>query len=129
MITDEVYQMDVLNLAFLGDAVYELLVREMISTKNMRVNELHNEAIHFVSANSQCADLDVIWEDLDEREQTIVKRARNKRLHAPKHTKPQVYTLATGFEALFGALYLSGEKERIAGLFEKIKENKYGNNR
>lgn len=48
MITDEVYQMDVLNLAFLGDAVYELLVREMISTKNMRVNELHKEAIHFV---------------------------------------------------------------------------------
>lgn len=124
MITDKVYQMDVVNLAFLGDAVYELLVRELISTENKKVNELHKSAINFVSANNQCEDLDKIWDELDEREQAIVKRARNKRLHAPKHTKPQVYTLATGFEALFGALYLSGEKTRIRDLFLKIKEGK-----
>lgn len=124
MITDKVYQMDVVNLAFLGDAVYELLVRELISTQNKKVNELHKSAINFVSANNQCEDLEKIWDELDEREQSIVKRARNKRLHAPKHTKPQVYTLATGFEALFGALYLSGEKERIKDLFLKIKEGK-----
>lgn len=129
MITDKVYQMDVVNLAFLGDAVYELLVRELISTENKRVNELHKSAINFVSANNQCEDLEKIWDCLDEREQSIVRRARNKRLHAPKHTKPQVYTLATGFEALFGALYLSGEKTRIKDLFLKIKEGKDGYNR
>lgn len=129
MITDKVYQMDVVNLAFLGDAVYELLVRELISTENRKVNELHKSAIHFVSANNQCEDLEKIWGYLDEREQAIVRRARNKRLHAPKHTKPQVYTLATGFEALFGALYLSGEMTRIKDLFLKIKEGKDGYNR
>lgn len=125
MITDEVYQMDVLSLAFLGDAVYELLVRKEVTIEGGKANELHKKAVNYVSANSQCKDLSLIRDNLDEREISIVKRARNKRLHGPKNTKPQVYTLATGFEALFGALYLSEDFDRIGELFEMIKEERW----
>lgn len=119
---------DPLNLAFLGDAVYELMVRRELVNESLRVNELHKKAVLYVSANAQCRDFKNIEELLTEDEINLVKRARNRSQHAPKHTKIQVYRLATGFEALVGALYLSGANERLEYLFDEIKRRRNGDN-
>lgn len=125
----ECANLDALNLAFFGDAVYELMVRRELVHGNLRVNDLHKKAVQYVSANAQMRDFKNIEELLTEEELDLVKRARNRSQHAPKHTKIQVYRLATGFEALVGALYLSGAKERLDYLFEEIKRRRNGDNR
>lgn len=121
--------LDPLNLAFLGDAVYELMVRRELACQNLRVNDLHKKAVLYVSANAQCRDFKNIEELLTEDELALIKRARNRSQHAPKHTKIQVYRLATGFEALLGALYLSGAHERLEFIFDEIKRRRNGDNR
>lgn len=120
----EFANLDALNLAFLGDAVYELMVRRDLVEENTRVGDLHKKAVHYVSANAQCADFKNIEDLLTEDELDLVKRARNKSQHNPKNTKIQVYRMATGFEALIGALYLSGAEARLEFLYGKIKRRR-----
>lgn len=120
----EYAQMDALNLAFLGDAVYELMVRRDLIEEDRHVADLHKEAVRYVSANAQCRDFKNIEDLLTEEELDLVRRARNKSQHPPKHTKIQVYRIATGFEALVGALYLSGAKDRLEYLYEEIKRRR-----
>lgn len=112
-----------LALAYLGDAVFELYVRNYLLEKNIvKVNELQKEAINFVSAKNQVKILERIQEHLNDVELDYVKRGRNAKSHkAPKNTDILTYKHATGFEALIGYLYLN-DKNRLEELMERILE-------
>ncbi|HAE41553.1 MAG TPA: Mini-ribonuclease 3 [Clostridiales bacterium] len=115
--------MSPLQLAYIGDAVYELLVRShLIEKHDMNVNDLHKNAIRFVKAEAQAVAFRYIENDLTEEELRFVKRGRNaKSVTVPKNAKLADYKYATGLEALFGYLYMSNQSTRIEELFEKIK--------
>ena len=107
-------------LAYLGDAVYELIVRESLVVEgNRQVQKLHKEATGFVSASAQAALVDEIMEKLTDEEKAIYRRARNANAHAaPKNQNLADYRKSTGFEAILGWLYLKGDIERIFELVE-----------
>lgn len=111
-----------LTLAFLGDAVYEKLVREkIVLTSNMPVGKLHKEAVEKVRASFQSKAVDIITPMLSEDELTIMKRGRNATSNTvPKSSNPIEYRRATSLETLFGYLDLLGEKDRINELFNAI---------
>jgi len=112
----EASQQSALTLAYLGDAVFELLVREMLVIKTN--GKLHFEATHFVSAKAQSEFVDKIMGIMTTEELAVYKRGRNSDAVPPKNTDVAVYKRATGLETLFGYLYLSGKAERIEELFE-----------
>lgn len=111
-----------LNLAFIGDCVYEMLVREtLVLNANRPVNDLHKESVKFVSAKAQTLAYDKIKDCLTEQETAIYKRGRNAKVgHNPKSASQGEYHIATGIEALFGYLYLTEETDRIKELFKVI---------
>lgn len=113
-----------LNLAFIGDCVYEMLVRErLVAEANRPVNDLHRESVKFVSAKAQTAAFQKIEPLLTEEETAVFKRGRNAKTgHQPKSASVGEYHCATGVEALFGYLYLTGNNERITYLFNAINE-------
>ena len=119
-------EINVLSLAYLGDAVYELKVRDyLISTGISKVNKLQKEAMNFVTAKKQCEFVNYFIENniLTETEIDYVKRGRNASTYShPKNTDIVTYKWATGFECLFGYLYLDNNKERIDELFNIILE-------
>lgn len=116
-----------LTLAFVGDAVYELLVRESIAEEGGNVGNLHLSAVEQVNANAQARAYSVIDPMLTEKEAAIFRRGRNARVtNIPKGTDGPHYHIATGLEALFGYLYLNGETERIAELFSAIRSDASG---
>ncbi len=121
----DVNQYSPLTLAFLGDAVYEQLVREkIVLTANMPVGRLHKEAVERVRAAYQSRAVDVILPMLTEDEENIMKRGRNATSNTvPKSSNPVEYRRATGLEALFGYLYLLGNSERIVEIFNTIWYN------
>ena len=111
-------------LAFVGDGVYGLLVREKLADTNRRSGDLHSLSVRFVNATAQSKAYEIIKDDLNETEISVFKRGRN--LHTnnnPKNSSKAEYHTATGLEALFGYLHLSGRQERAKALFEKIWEN------
>jgi len=107
-----------LALAYLGDAVYELIIREMLVKEgNRQVQKLHKDATHYVSASAQASIVDRLMERLTEEEVAIFKRGRNANAHAaPKNQDVIAYRKSTGFEAVIGWLYLCGRKDRIMEL-------------
>lgn len=111
-----------LTLAFLGDAVFGLLVREkLIEGGNRPVGTLHQESVRYVCAAAQSQAVELLLPILTEEEVELYKRGRNHSSHhPPKHTDPQDYRRATGLECLFGYLYLRQENERIRTLFDLI---------
>ena len=111
-----------LNLAFIGDCVYEMLVREtLVLNANRPVNDLHRESVKFVSAKAQTLAYDKIKNCLTEQETAIYKRGRNAKVgHNPKSASQGEYHIATGVEALFGYLYLTEQTQRIKELFQII---------
>ena len=111
-----------LNLAFIGDCVYEMLVREtLVLNANRPVNDLHRESVKFVSAKAQTLAYDKIKDCLTEQETAIYKRGRNAKVgHNPKSASQGEYHIATGIEALFGYLYLTEQTQRIKELFQII---------
>lgn len=115
-------QLSPLNLAFVGDCVYEILVREALVCKaNRPVNELHRESVKYVSAKAQTEAYAKIKDILTEEETAQFKRSRNAKVgHSPKSATDAEYHTATGVEALFGYLYLSDRAERIKHLFSII---------
>lgn len=114
-----------LDLAFVGDGVYGLLVREMLARDGSRpVGELHRMAVAYVNATAQAAAYDRIAPLLTEQEQAVYRRGRNGGAHPPKNADPGHYAKATGLETLFGYLYLNGAQERARELFEAITANK-----
>ena len=115
-------QLSPLNLAFIGDCVYEILVREtLVADANRPVNDLHRESVKFVSAKAQTAAFEKIKDILTDEEMTVYKRGRNAKVgHSPKSATEGEYHCATGVEALFGYLYLTEKLDRIKELFAKI---------
>ena len=121
----QVNQYSPLTLAFLGDAVYEQLVRErLVLTANMPVKKLHQEAVARVRASYQSRAVDEILPILTEDEEAVFKRGRNATGNTvPKSSDPVEYRRATGLETLFGYLKLTENYERMVELFDIIWYN------
>lgn len=113
-----------LVLAYLGDSVYEIYIRNYLINKgDYKVNDLQHMAINYVSATSQSKYLSMFMENniLMEDELLVVMRARNhKGNRHPKNTDIITYKLATGLEALFGYLFLEKRYDRIKELMDLI---------
>ena len=111
-----------LSLAFIGDAVYELLVRQyVLSQGEARVQDLHRDTVRFVNAAFQAKAAELLSDMLTEEELSYYKRGRNANsAHTPKNKSEAEYHRATGFEALVGYLYLSQQFDRLQELFEII---------
>ena len=110
-----------LVLAYIGDAVYEVVIRSLLVGRgNAQANRLHKEASTLVNAGAQSASLERIKEELTEEEMQVFKRGRNANSATmAKHATMSDYRRATGFEALMGYLYLTGRTERILELAKK----------
>lgn len=104
-----------LTLAYIGDAVYELIIRTLVVAKgNKQVNKLHKESSSLVKASTQADMIENIKEILTEDEEVIFKRGRNaKSFSKAKNATMSEYRQATGFEALIGYLYLSKKSDRM----------------
>lgn len=108
-----------LGLAHIGDGVFELLCRSYLCAKGgTNVGKLHKDTVAMVKAPSQAKFMDRLMPHLTDDELAVYRRGKNSHVHAvPKGATPMEYAKATGLEALFGALYLSGQTERINALF------------
>ena len=108
-----------LGLAHMGDGVFEILCRAYLCAQGDRtVQHLHRDTIQMVKATSQAKLVEKILSHLTEEELAYYRRGKNSHVHAvPKSATPAEYAKATGLEALFGALYLMGRRERINELF------------
>ena len=113
-----------LGLAHIGDGVFELLCRSYLCAKGGKnVGNLHRDTINMVKATSQAKFVDKLLPHLTEEELAYYRRGKNSHVHAvPKSASPAEYAKATGLEALFGALYLSGQTDRLNELFHIIIE-------
>ena len=107
-----------LVLAYLGDAVYELVIRtRVVNRGNTQVNKMHRMTAGLVKAEAQAKMYMLLEEELTEEEQAVYRRGRNaKSATMAKHATMRDYRMATGFEALMGWLYLNGRLERLTEL-------------
>lgn len=114
-------QLSPLTLAFLGDGVYTLLVREKLCECSRPSGELHSRCVKLVNASSQAKGFRLIEDMLTEEELSAYKRGRNAHTNStPKNSSNGEYHSATGLETLFGYLHLKGDKKRIDELFSVI---------
>ncbi len=113
-----------LNLAYIGDAVFEVFVRTMvIENGNMPVSKLHKISKEFVNAKAQAEMFEKIKDRVTPEELAVLKRGRNaKSFTSAKNASITDYRHATGLEALFGYLYIKGENERLAEIFNMCIE-------
>ena len=120
---------NVITLAYIGDAVYEVYVREyLIKTGIAKVEELQKESVKYVSAKSQCKILSYLMDNnlLTEIELDVVRRGRNyKRTSHPKNTDIITYKMSSGFEAMIGYLYLNNDKDRLNEIINYILGGSY----
>ena len=114
-----------LGLAHMGDCVFEILCRGWLCARGGKnVGNLHRDTINLVKAQSQAKFVDKLLPLLTEAELAYYRRGKNAHVHAvPKSCTPAEYAKATGLEALFGALYLAGQTERLNELFKKVMED------
>ncbi|MEC5425605.1 Mini-ribonuclease 3 [Virgibacillus sp. C22-A2] len=127
-----VKQMKSLALAYMGDAVYELHVREyLVQAGQVKPNDLHKKAIQFVSGKAQ-AEVILYWlkeKVLTEEEERVVARGRNAKSGSiPKNTDVITYRYSTAFEALIGYHYLMKDKERLMELVQRAVQYTEGRN-
>lgn len=119
--------LNVLALAYIGDAIYEIYIREYLISKGIcKVNDLQKEAIKYVSAKAQYNYLSKMIDEhfFTDEELNIIFRARNHKVdHKPKNCDISTYKYATGLEAIIGYLYLNKNNERIEKIMNYIKEN------
>ena len=111
-----------LGLAHIGDGVFELLCRSYLCLKGGKnVKNLHRDTIAMVKAPAQAKSMDKILPHLTEEELAYYRRGKNSHVHAvPRGATREEYAKATGLEALFGALYLMGQTQRLNELFQKV---------
>ena len=113
----DINRMNTTTLAYLGDAVFEVIVREkIVMEKPGDVGRAHHTAVRYVSAAGQAMAARAMLAEgfLTEEEEQIYKRARNHRaMSRPQNADPREYKIATGFEALLGFLYLSDDRQRL----------------
>lgn len=116
--------MSSLALAHVGDAVFELLVRTHMCLEGRETQDgLHKAAVGMVNAAAQCRYAKLIAPSLTAEEGGVYRRGRNAKVNSvPKNATLEQYHSATGFEALFGWLFLNGRQERINELFERIAQ-------
>jgi len=116
---------NIITLAYLGDAIYEVYIRKYLIDKGLsKVELLQKEATKYVSAKGQCKILTYLLDNniLTEQEIDIVKRGRNyKRNNHPKNTDIITYKMSTGLEALIGYLYLDNNIKRIEEILKYIE--------
>ena len=107
-----------LTLAYIGDAIFELVVRTvLVERKNTQAEKLHKAATKIVKAETQSLLIEAIKDDLTEEEKSVYRRGRNaKAVTRAKNATMSEYRRATGFEALMGYLYLKGDMERMIKL-------------
>ena len=107
-----------LTLAYLGDAVYEMVIRTIcVKRTNMQTQKLHRKVTGYVSAKAQAKMMDALLKELTEEEESIYRRGRNSKPYTKaKNASMEEYLKATGFEALVGYLYLQKEYERMNAL-------------
>ncbi|MBS6396221.1 MAG: ribonuclease III [Clostridiales bacterium] len=117
-----------LVLAYIGDGIYELIVRTILVGKgNCQANTLHKKASSHVKASAQAEMILSLQVDLTEEEMQVYKRGRNaKTVSMAKHATMHDYRHATGFEALMGYLYLTGQMERMIDLVKTGMERTGG---
>ena len=117
-----------LALAFVGDGVYELLARQQLLARGSApVGRLHSRTVELVSAAAQARAYRLVAPLLSPEEEAIYRRGRNANsTRSPRHTDPAVYRCATGMEALFGWLYLTGQVARLEQLFQVILAGQEG---
>jgi len=114
---------NILLLAYVGDAVYELWVRKhLLELGIAKVEEMHNKAIHYVQAKTQAAILRHLMDELDENETNVVLRGRNTKGHSPRNIDVVTYRHATAFEALIGYWYINDMKKRMKEILNRIDE-------
>ena len=115
-----------LGLAHMGDCVFEILCRGWLCARGGKnVGNLHRDTINLVKAQSQAKFVDKLLPLLTEAELAYYRRGKNAHVHAvPKSCTPAEYAKATGLEALFGALYLAGQTERLNELFKAVMYTK-----
>lgn len=117
-----------LGLAHMGDCVFEILCRAYLCARGEKtVDRLHRDTIAMVKAPAQAQFADRMLPLLTEEERSYYRRGKNAHVHAvPRGATPAEYAKATGVEALFGYLYLSGRKERANELFQLVMEDSNG---
>ena len=113
-----------LTLAYLGDAVYEMVIRTIcVKRTNMQTQKLHRKVTGYVSAKAQAKMMDALIGELTEEEESIYRRGRNSKPYTKaKNASMEEYLKATGFEALVGYLYLQKEYERMNALIAHVIE-------
>lgn len=102
-----------LEMAYLGDALYDLYVRSHLLQRGGRVHALHKDAVKLVCAHAQSEALARVLPALNEKEADVVRRARNAHQSPPRNANPAEYHQATALEALIGYLYIMGESARM----------------
>ena len=121
---DALREMNGVTLAFIGDAVYELLVRDrVLSGANGRVELLHRRTVSYSNAAFQSEAAKALLPRLTPEELSVFKRGRNAHTgHVPKNKTRAEYQLATALEALFGYLYLTKQNGRLRELFDAVTQ-------
>lgn len=120
----DVNQMSPLVWAYIGDTVYEQYIREyLVTNTKYKPHKLHMEATKYVKAGAQAEILKKLETELTDKELDIVRRTRNtQNHHLPKNASVTEYMYSTAFEGLIGYLYLTGQKERLKELLDKIEK-------
>lgn len=123
-VKEKLKKMNALTLAYMGDSVFELLVRQyLILDTNKKPDALHKSAIKIVNAEFQAKVSNQVQKMLTDEEMSVFRRGRNSKPGTkPKHATSYEYSNATGLEALFGWLYFMQRYDRITELFSVIKE-------
>lgn len=113
-----------LQLAYIGDAVWELLIRSRVIYRGRSARHVHKDAVACVNAHAQAVALRKIESALTEAEADVARRGRNAHAHhpAPKNQDAADYRAATALEALVGYLYLTGQEDRLLTLFRRSQE-------
>lgn len=116
----ELVTLSPLQLAYIGDSVYDLMVRGSLLKNNCKLYAMHRRATERVNAVAQAQTLQLILPYLSEDELEYVRRGRNAHAKhsAPKSASPADYAASTGFETLFGYLYVQGKEDRLRELYE-----------
>lgn len=114
-----------LELAYLGDTIYDLYVRRALVRRGGRVQQMHREAVQLVCNHAQAEALGRIESELSEAEASVVRRARNAHQNPPRNANPAEYHRATGLEALMGYLYLTGQRARLDQLMRIALPQEY----
>ena len=121
---EEINAISNLGLAHMGDCVFEILCRGWLCARGeTTVDRLHRDTINMVKATSQAKFVEKLLPLLTEEELSYYRRGKNAHVHAvPKSCTPAEYAKATGLEALFGAMYLAGQTERLNELFKAVMD-------